>query len=95
MQKRIYEFQKRIYEFIVEQLKAVGADGLVNPRLGCGCPLDDLFPCDGPDYDCVLGRFAREDELTPEEKRWMKEENVPWIMRPLEFEEEEKNEDAI
>jgi len=38
------------------------ADGLVNADIGCGCPRDDLAPCNGPSlYDCQL---ARSETLT-------------------------------
>lgn len=36
-------------------LLANGYDGLYNSEVGCGCDLDDLFPCDQPNQDCSVG----------------------------------------
>lgn len=33
-------------------LEALGATGLVNTELPCGCGLDDLMPCYEPDQEC-------------------------------------------
>jgi hypothetical protein len=35
-----------------EWLKAHGYDGLAG-KYDCGCPLNDLMPCDEPQPDCV------------------------------------------
>ncbi len=40
-------------DILVEALKAMGADGLCNTDLECGCALDDLAPCYGTDYGCL------------------------------------------
>lgn len=44
-------------ELIRAQLRELGADGLVNPELECGCSINDLWPCGGPDVGvCQAGQ---------------------------------------
>lgn len=48
---------------VLTWLKNNGYDGLCNTDLECGCTLDDLMPCDGPDpSDCIAGHI----EYAPE-----------------------------
>jgi hypothetical protein len=45
-----------VKELVVEALRKNGFDGLCNPDQECGCPLDDLMPCDAVnERDCVGG----------------------------------------
>jgi hypothetical protein len=45
-------------QFIRDRLRAEGYDGLCNPVLECGCPLDDLFACGEPEInDCQPAHF--------------------------------------
>ena len=45
-----------VAEIIADAIRQYGADGLCTED-GCGCGLDDLFPCgDGPHSDCCLAR---------------------------------------
>ena len=34
-----------IVEFVAQHLRKIGADGLCNEVVECGCGLDDLMPC--------------------------------------------------
>lgn len=36
-------------------LRTNGFKGLCNLRMGCGCRLADLMPCDAPDSNCRAG----------------------------------------
>lgn len=42
-----------ISQMIIEYLQANDFDGLCNPEYECGCGLDDLWPCDFIQRDCV------------------------------------------
>jgi len=42
----------KVKEIIIEKLKQLGADGLVNSEAECGCDIDDLCPCDSYCLDC-------------------------------------------
>ena len=45
-----------VAEIVAEAIRKQGADGMCTDD-GCGCGLDDLFPCgDGPHSDCFLAR---------------------------------------
>jgi len=45
-----------IIELIRMSLKGVGANGLCNSDIECGCKIDDLCPCGNPDLtDCIAG----------------------------------------
>ena len=44
-------------EIVKEWLKANGYDGLAGDC--CGCFINDLFPCDNPNENCVAG-YSRE-----------------------------------
>jgi hypothetical protein len=35
-----------VREIVIEKLKALGAEGLCNDDLECGCEIEDLCPCD-------------------------------------------------
>lgn len=39
-----------VYDIVAEWLKANCYDGICGD--GCGCPVDDLMPCDGPCSTC-------------------------------------------
>lgn len=41
-----------VREIVIAHLKALGYAGLYTD--GCGCPIDDLAPCDGG-WDCIPG----------------------------------------
>ena len=43
-----------IREIILEKIKTVGANGLVNGAAECGCGGDYLFHCGHVDFDCEL-----------------------------------------
>ena len=38
---------------IQAHLRELGADGRCNPDQECGCPADDLCPCDQSPLDCL------------------------------------------
>ena len=42
-----------VYDIIVKYLKNNGYDGLCNEN--CGCPINDLMPCDESLADCEPG----------------------------------------
>ena len=42
-----------VKEIVAQYLKAKGFDGLFNEVGECGCGLNDLMPCDGPQERCV------------------------------------------
>ena len=46
-------------EILIKGLQAMGADGLVNPDLECGCHLDDLAPAGVGCMDIQECRAAR------------------------------------
>lgn len=46
-------------QFIRDRLQADGFDGLCNPDLECGCPLDDLFTCGEPSIEDCLPAYFR------------------------------------
>ena len=52
-------------EIITNAIRSAGGDGLVNEDLGCGCDLDELAPCGGPDFDEC--RIAKSRVLGPDE----------------------------
>lgn len=83
-----YESHCSVRGMVVEWLIMRGYDGLCNPELRCGCPLQDLMPCEHPEYDCV----AAHKELQPdgdwlmvpgkankENEVWM-DKNETWIL---------------
>jgi len=54
---------KNIRELVYEQLLAIGAEGLCNPDLECGCSIDDLMPCGEPEIEyCVAARRSFDSE---------------------------------
>ena len=40
-------------EIIIKYLKDNGYDGLLCTEVPCGCPLDDLAPCEENMFDCI------------------------------------------
>ena len=44
-----------VKEIVKKYLKDNGYDGLVRLDVECGCKLDDLMPCNGPEVDCEPG----------------------------------------
>lgn len=52
-----------IGNMIASQLKLLGADGLVNLDIECGCGIEDLAPCGCPKFD----------ECQPAKRRVLKE----------------------
>jgi hypothetical protein len=52
---------KTIKQIITDHLKSIGADGLC--CTGCGCGIDDLFPCDCTPIYC---RPAKAEKFDPE-----------------------------
>lgn len=44
---------KNMKQVITEYLKAVGADGLCNTDLDCGCHIDGMCLCESNPSDCV------------------------------------------
>lgn len=53
---------RTIKQILREGLEATEYDGLVNGRLGCGCHVTDLCPCESPDlYHCVAGHNNPEE----------------------------------
>ena len=53
---------KNLRELIHEKLLSIGAEGLCNPDLECGCSIDDLMPCGEPDLEnCVAARRSFEN----------------------------------
>jgi len=45
-------------DMIRNELERLGADGLCNNDIGCGCGIDDLAPCDGPQLNCQPAHAA-------------------------------------
>lgn len=45
-----------VLDIIRNNLKASGADGLVNNSESCGCGIDDLAPCEGIQRGCCAAR---------------------------------------
>lgn len=46
-----------IEDMVLKQLIEIEAAGLCNPEIGCGCPLDDLMPCEQADLrGCVAAQ---------------------------------------
>lgn len=44
-------------QMIIRHLLEIGADGLCNPEIECGCGPDDLRPCGAVDVDgCVAAK---------------------------------------
>ena len=51
-----------IKEIVKKYLEENGYDGLASPDLECGCPIDDLMPCDKPNAEeCVSGHKSNVD----------------------------------
>ena len=49
----VYEKPNNVREIVEQYLKENGYDGLYNEIGECGCPCDDLMPCDnGGMYEC-------------------------------------------
>ena len=44
---------KTIGQIIKEYLESVGADGLCNTDLDCGCPIDGMCQCESNPSECV------------------------------------------
>ena len=44
---------KNMKQVITEYIKSVGADGLCNPDLQCGCSIDDVCCCESNPSYCV------------------------------------------
>lgn len=44
---------KTVAEMLEATLKQMGADGLCNPDLECGCVIGDLMPCSSCCGECV------------------------------------------
>lgn len=42
-----------VTEMLEAALKPIGADGLCNPEIECGCIIGDLMPCSSYCGDCV------------------------------------------
>jgi len=67
-----------IRELLTEALKANDFDGLYHSEIECGCVIEDLFPCENPDWEECRGGYKqlrddgdwivgpkKEDELEP------------------------------
>jgi hypothetical protein len=51
-------------QLIKAGLKSIGANGLVNPDMECGCGIDDLEPCCGCiNIDECVAANLKEDNL--------------------------------
>lgn len=51
------EQEKSAQQILIEGLRAIGADGLCNADLECGCGLDDFIPCGEMNTsECVAAR---------------------------------------
>lgn len=42
-----------VKQIVIEYLRKIGADGLCNPEIECGCAIDDIITCGYIDADCV------------------------------------------
>ena len=54
-----------VEQMLRDQLKALGAEGLmlVDGQDGCGCTLDDLFPCGGENIlECIAAKLVPCDD---------------------------------
>lgn len=74
---------RNVDEMVRNYLRAVGADGLCGT--GCGCGIDNLFPCEGLglENDVSLCAPARRQKCTDSESEWYGEEiYVPMEEKP-------------
>lgn len=56
-----------ISDLLRHRLEELGADGLVNVAEECGCFVDNLAPCQGPDVEeCWAARLRDDKSGTPE-----------------------------
>ncbi|MBV6342412.1 hypothetical protein [Candidatus Magnetobacterium casense] len=55
--------EKNVSIIIEEYIRANGFDGLVNPEIECGCPVDEgLFPCDSVCPECQPGYKGKSND---------------------------------
>ena len=52
-----------IRQILIAQLTALGANGLCNPTIECGCDIDDLAPC-----HCTFDTGIDIDDCKPAKK---------------------------
>jgi len=72
----------KVKDIIIEKLKELKADGLVNPEAECGCFIDDLCPCDSYCLDCEPGIKKQEgDEIFLYPLRFEKTKNKGVVKR--------------
>jgi hypothetical protein len=51
-------------DMLIQKLKEIGADGLYNWAMECGCGVDDFEPCEACVLDeCVAAKFNSKDML--------------------------------
>jgi len=68
-------------DLMKKHCKAIGADGLCNPDMECGCTLEDFMPCGEPDQrECIPACRVE----TPNS-------NVDWTMIPLAVSEQSES----
>lgn len=57
---------KSVKDIVREYLLSIGAKGLCNPDLECGCGIDYLFECECPDYgNCYPAKISHEEDGFP------------------------------
>jgi hypothetical protein len=66
-----------LHDIVKAWLTEHGYDGLYNSSIECGCPLDDLMPCDVPGVNCEAG-------YKQEPSGYWKAEGAEWIIGPKE-----------
>lgn len=52
-------------EILITGLKAMGADGIYNYAIDCGCGVDNFIPrCDGCElHECVPAKLNKDDNV--------------------------------
>lgn len=59
-------------EAIAAWLRDIGADGLCNQEIECGCGIDSLVPCDTPDLQhCLPAKRYAPGECKVPECEWV------------------------
>lgn len=68
------KFNQTVFNMLEEKLSELGADGLFNPDLDCGCLIDDLMDCNCNGGGCIAAK---------NNKKKAKSEGIKFRMEPL------------